>query len=218
MITLRPASVDGPLKLLVIGAHSDDIEIGCGGTILKLLDDDPGASVSWVVLSGSPERADEARLSASAYLERAGRRNAEDQVLLESFRDGFFPSNVPTLKEYFENRLKPLDPDLIFTHYRHDRHQDHRTVSELTWNTFRNHLIVEYEILKYDGDLGQPNLYVSLTEEQCQYKTSGLVSHFISQRGKHWFSEDTFWSMLRIRGVEGGVRFAEAFHLWKSVW
>ena len=206
--------MDPPLSVLCLGAHSDDIEIGAGGTILTLLRRFPGSRVHWVVLSALAERAREARTSANVLLGDAG---ASDVRLL-TFRDGFFPAQFEAIKEAFE-LLKELRPDLILTHHRADHHQDHRIVAELTWNTFRNHLILEYEVPKYDPDFGNPNLFVPITSEDAQAKVAALMSHFTSQRGRTWFTSDTFFGLMRIRGVQAGAPsgLAEAFYapkLW----
>jgi LmbE family N-acetylglucosaminyl deacetylase len=200
---------DRPLRVLAVGAHPDDIEIGCGGTMLRLVAEHPGLRVDWLVLSGAGERADEAADSAAAFLEGAGRT----RVMVERFRDGFFPYEGGAVKERFERLKAEVDPDVVFTHRLEDRHQDHRLVAELTWNTFRSHLILEYEIPKYEGDLGQPNLFVALEPEHGQRKVELLRKCFPSQAGRSWFSDDTFWALLRLRGVESGGpgRFAEAF-------
>lgn len=195
-------------RILCLGAHADDIEIGCGGTLLQLLQDDPETIVRWVVFSAQEERAREARQSAAAFLRDAG----DAEVTVASFTDGFFPYEGDSIKRFFEAELKSFTPDLVFTHHREDRHQDHRVVSDLTWNTFRDHLILEYEIPKYDGDLGQPNVYMPLSATICQEKVSALTDHFVSQHDKHWFDEETFRAHLRLRGVEAATRYAEAFH------
>lgn len=186
----------GP-RILCLGAHSDDIEIGCGGTMLKLLEQYPQAAVTWVVFSAEGRRKDEALLSADLFLKCA----KEKKVVALSFRDGFFPYVGWEIKEYFET-LKEEKPDLIFTHFRQDLHQDHRQICELTWNTFRDHLILEYEIPKYDGDLSTPNFFVPLDEEVCKRKVAYLASAFNSQGEKPWFTEETFFATLRMRGVE----------------
>jgi LmbE family N-acetylglucosaminyl deacetylase len=198
-----------PLRILCVGAHSDDIEIGCGGTLLTLLERYERACVKWVVFSGSEVRAAEALSSAELFLERA----AERQIDVLGFRDGFFPAQFAEIKEQFET-LKPFRPELVFTHYRDDRHQDHRVLSDLAWNTFRDHTILEYEIPKYDGDFGQPNVFVPLSPEIARRKTEILLSAFTSQRDKAWFDEQTFLATLRLRGMEcaAQARFAEAFY------
>ena len=165
---------DSEYRLLCLGAHSDDIEIGCGGTILALLDRYEHVSVLWVVFSSSDARAVEARASADAFLGGARRRD----VQVKNFRDGYFPFQGERIKEDFEAIKQRFDPDLILTHYRDDRHQDHRLISDLTWNTFRNHLILEYEIPKYDGDLGSPNFFVPLQESLCARKIRHLLENF----------------------------------------
>jgi LmbE family N-acetylglucosaminyl deacetylase len=206
---------DAPLRVLAIGAHADDIEIGCGGTILRLAGEHRDLAVDWVVLSGHGDRAGEASDSAAAFLAGvAGRR-----ITVERFRDGFLPYDGGAVKELFERLKSQVDPDLILTHRLEDRHQDHRLVSELTWNTWRDHLILEYEIPKYEGDLGQPNLFVPLAAEVCERKVELLRKGFPSQAGRDWFTDDTFWSMLRLRGLESRSpsRYAEAFHARKLV-
>jgi len=202
-------------RVLCIGAHCDDIEIGCGGTILKLTQNSDLIEVYWFVLASTPERSDEAETSANAFLKQAGKKS----IVIKSFRDGFLPYAGADVKECFEELKKNFSPDLIFTHYRHDLHQDHRVVNELTWNTFRNHLILEYEIPKYDGDLGAPNFFVPLAESICRDKVSMLMRFFASQRNKQWFDEDLFQGHLRLRGVEvaSPTRFAEAFHCRKLI-
>src|SRR5919108_753332 len=197
-----------PIKLLVLGAHSDDAEIGCGGTVLKLIQDGVVGSVCWVVLSGKDERIDEARVSAEAILAGA----PESQILQPGFRDGFFPYDGAGIKAFFEE-LKDFRPDLILTHQRHDLHQDHRITCELTWNTFRNHFILEYEIPKYDGDLRSPNVFMPLEPRHCEQKVEHLLDCFPTQRDKNWFTRETFMAVMRLRGVECNAAhgYAEGF-------
>jgi len=200
--------------VLAIGCHSDDIEIGCGGTILALLEHNPEIEVTWLVLSADGERGDEARASAAAFL--AGARR-EPRIVLESFRDSFFPYVGGEVKEVFE-RLKPeLSPDLVFTHAGTDLHQDHRLFAELTWNTFRNHLVLEFEIPKYDADLGSPNVFVPLEESTVDKKIETLLAQFASQRSTHWFTDDVFRGLMRIRGMEANspTGYAEGFRCRK---
>jgi LmbE family N-acetylglucosaminyl deacetylase len=201
-------------RVLAIGCHSDDIEIGCGGTLLALLARNPEVEVTWLVLSAEGERADEARESAAAFL--SGAKQAP-RVILESFRDSFFPYTGGDVKEAFE-RLKPeVSPQLVLTHASSDLHQDHRLVSELTWNTFRNHLILEFEIPKYDGDLGSPNVFVPLEGSVVDRKIELLLERFGSQRSRHWFTDDVFRGLMRIRGMEANspTGYAEAFRCRK---
>jgi LmbE family N-acetylglucosaminyl deacetylase len=204
---------DGALQVLCLGCHSDDIEIGCGGTILRLAEEYPGAVFHWVVFSANGARGEEARRAATLF---AGDRLRGP--LLKNFRDGFMPFEGAAVKEVFEE-LKALSPDVIFTHSRRDAHQDHRLIAESTWNTFRNHFILEYEIPKYDGDMGQPSVFVPLEKAVCQTKVRYLLEAFQSQRSKHWFEEDTFLSLMRLRGMEcnapGG--YAEAFFCRKMI-
>ena len=200
-------------KVLCLGAHSDDIEIGCGGTILRLLAVQRKLEVYWVVFSSTPEREKEARKSAQLFLKKAGRR----MILVKNFRASFLPFLGSDIKECFEGLKKQFSPDVIFTHYRNDLHQDHRIIADLTWNTFRNHLILEYEIPKYDGDWGSPNFFVRLDQSTCNKKIRYLLDAFRSQRKKHWFTEDTFRGLMRLRGIESSTRgkYAEAFYCRK---
>jgi LmbE family N-acetylglucosaminyl deacetylase len=213
--TLPEAMSEGAIALF-LGAHSDDIEIGCGGTILKLAEMYPNLYFYWVVLGSSGIRTEEALKSANLFLEGIDRKN----IVVKNFQDGFFPYIGADVKGYFEQLKREINPDLIFTHYRHDLHQDHRLVCELTWNTFRNHLILEYEIPKYDGDLGSPNLFVPISEQICQRKIRILFTSFLSQTKKQWFTEDTFQAIMRLRSIESASaeRFAEAFYCRKLLW
>jgi LmbE family N-acetylglucosaminyl deacetylase len=204
-----------PVRLLAIGAHPDDIEIGCCGTILKLLEEDALSAIAWVVLSGKGERADEARASAEAVLSGV----EEKRLMLRDFRDGFFPYDGGDIKEFFESLKSEFSPDMVLTHQRADLHQDHRVACELTWNTFRDHLILEYEVPKYDGDMGSPNLFVPLGEDLRRRKIDHLMTHFASQRPKRWFKDDLFSGLLRLRGMEcnSPTSFAEAFYCRKAM-
>jgi LmbE family N-acetylglucosaminyl deacetylase len=203
------------IRILCLGAHCDDIEIGCGGTILTLLEKYAHAEVHWVVFSSDSRREKEARSSAGKFLGKAWR----SRIKIEKFRNGFFPYIGGDIKEYFEKLKNRFIPDFIFTHYCKDLHQDHRIISELTWNTFRNHLILEYEIPKFDADLGTPNLYFSLEYPVCKYKNRTILSEFRTQGDKHWLTEDLLLSLLRIRGMEcvSPTKYAEAFHCRKMV-
>jgi LmbE family N-acetylglucosaminyl deacetylase len=203
-----------PLTVLCLGAHSDDLEIGCGGTILQLLAARPRVHVHWVVLSGDARRAREAQRSAERLLHGAARTT----ITLEGMRDGFFPYIGGTVKEFFEQLKTRVRPDLIFTHHRHDRHQDHRVVAELTWNSFREHFILEYEIPKYDGGLETPNVFVPIDKATCRRKVRHLMSSFASQRNKQWFDAETFLALLRLRGLESAspTGYAEGFHANKA--
>ena len=202
-----------PLNILCLGAHADDIEIGCGGTILKLARQFTDLHCSWIVFSSDERRRKEAKTSAERFLAEY----TEKRILVENFRDGFFPYHGGDIKEYFESLKSMSQPDLIFTHCRHDLHQDHRLLYELTWNTFREHLIFEYEIPKYDGDFGTPNVFVALDEKTSSQKVKILLTTFKSQLSKHWFTEDLLMSVLRIRGMESGGSsdLAEAFYCKK---
>jgi len=215
MLNLNFIPKASPFRVLCLGAHCDDIEIGAGGTILKLLAAHHDAEFHWVVFSSTPQRAPEARTSANLFLKEARKK----QIVVNDFKDGFFPYIGAGLKEYFERLQREFRPDLILTHYRNDLHQDHRLIAELTWNTFRNHFILEYEIPKYDGDLGNPNFFVHLDEALCRRKVEHLLNSFITQREKHWFTEDAFLAILRLRGIESCApgKYAEAFHCRKMV-
>jgi LmbE family N-acetylglucosaminyl deacetylase len=215
VLTFDFSKPPGLRRVLCLGAHCDDIEIGCGGTILRWLAEQPALEFYWVVFSSDRERRKEALRSSDAFL----RRTRKKKVCVEAFRNGFFPYVATEIKEYFENLKKRFSPDIIFTHCRDDRHQDHRLLSDLTWNTFRQHLILEYEIPKYDGDFAQPNLFVHLDEQLCRRKIRIILDTFKSQADKHWFTEDSFRAILRLRGVESAApeRHAEAFYCRKIV-
>ena len=208
-----PSPRTSPLRILCLGAHSDDIEIGCGGSILRILAEYGEVDVHWVVLSGAGARADEARTSAARFLEGA----SDARVQIADFQDSHFPSQIREIKLYFEQLKGEHPPDLIFTHYRHDLHQDHRVVSDLTWNTFRDHWILEYEIFKYDGDLGTPNFFIPLDKDMAESKVSILMESFVSQTSHRWFNPETFYSLMHLRGMECNARHgrAEAFHCRK---
>jgi LmbE family N-acetylglucosaminyl deacetylase len=202
----------GGRRILALGAHCDDIEIGCGGTMLRLAAD-PSNEITWVVFSSDPARAEEARRSVKAFLGEAPNR----RIVLHEFRDGYLPREGAAVKDAFEALKDQPDPDVVFTHYRDDLHQDHRLVNELTWNTFRDHLILEYEIPKWDGDFGQPSGFVGLDEELCAKKCEILLDAYPSQAGKPWFTADLFRSVARIRGMECRAPglLAEAFYIRK---
>ena len=200
-------------RVLCLGAHSDDIEIGSGGTLLKLVGERPDLEVWWIVFSATGPRAEEARQSASDFLADVIRK----KVKIGSFRESYFPTDWASIKDWFEEIKAVYDPDVVFTHYRDDRHQDHRVLSDLAWNTFRNHLILEFEILKYDGDLGSPNVFMPLSEQLCTRKIDLLAKHFKTQSTKHWFTRDSFEAMHRIRGIECGSARAEAFYCRKLI-
>jgi LmbE family N-acetylglucosaminyl deacetylase len=202
-------------KILCLGAHSDDIEIGCGGTIMRLIRENPQVDIHWVVLSSSGIRRAEALLSADRFLQGAGERTVD----VQDFRDSYFPDQWSAIKDHFHAIANSFTPDIVFTHRRDDAHQDHRVVAELTWCAFRKHLVLEYEIPKFEGDLGQPNVFVPLSESLIETKTTHLVESFASQRDKYWFSGETFRSLAQIRGLEANSeeRFAEGFHCRKLV-
>jgi LmbE family N-acetylglucosaminyl deacetylase len=189
--------------------------MGCGGTILKLIETYKNSFFYWVVLSSDNKRAQEALESAHSFLKHAKKK----KIIIKNFRDGFFPYIGSEIKEYFEQLKKEYSPDIVFTHYRNDLHQDHRVISDLTWNTYRNHFILEYEIPKYDGDLGSPNLFFHLNESISQKKIEYILQSFKTQHENSWFSKETFLSILRIRGIESNAqsKYAEAFYCRKVV-
>ena len=197
-----------PRRVLAVGCHADDVEIGCGGTLLALTREHPEIEVTWVVLGADGDRAAEARTSAEGFLAHAVRT----EIVLHGFRDAYMPYYGESVKDACAE-LKRVDPDLVFTHTRADLHQDHRLASELTWNTFRDHLVLEYEIPKVDGDLGTPNLFVPVSKELAEEKVERLVDAFATQRDKHWFDADVFLGLMRIRGMEcrSPSGYAEAF-------
>lgn len=201
-----------PLTILCLGAHSDDIEIGCGGTLLQLRQDDTKLKFHWVVFSATGKRGEEARKAADLFT-----NGCDKKIILKEYRDGFLPYSGAEVKNFFEELKGSVNPDLIFTHWQGDAHQDHRLICELTWNTFRNHLILEYEIPKYDGDMGRPNVFVPLEEPMCKMKVDNLREAFESQHAKPWFQRETFLGLMRLRGMESNAPsgYAEAFHARK---
>ncbi len=204
-----------PLEILCLGSHSDDIEIGCGGTLLTLAERHPGSRIHWVVFSAKDERRAEA-VRGSELFTAAGTLGKQ---ILRTFPDGFLPFVGDEVKNLFEELKRETNPDLIFTHYRKDAHQDHRLLSEVTWSTFRDHMILEYEIPKYDGDMGAPNFFVPLTDTVCRKKVSSILETFQSQHGRRWFREETFMALMRLRGMESNAPsgYAEAFYCRKLV-
>ena len=208
-------SSDAPLRILCLGAHSDDIEIGAGGTVLTLLQRHARTQVHWVVFGAPQERGEEARASAATFLDAASER----RVVVHGFRDGYFPAEFVALKDSFEALKQDFTPDLILTHHRDDHHQDHRVIAELTWNTWRDHLVLGYEIPKYDPDLGNPNVFVTLDAEVADRKVAALMQHFATQRSRRWFLPETFQALMRLRGVQAAAPsgLAEALYgpkLW----
>jgi LmbE family N-acetylglucosaminyl deacetylase len=210
-----PSSSDRPLHVLCIGAHADDIEIGCGGTLLRLLAERPETTVRWIVFSGNDVRRCEARNSAEAFLGKPGRH----QIDIFDFKDGYFPFHGAAIKDAFEALKNTIEPSLIFSHWTGDAHQDHRLIAELCHCTFRNHLILEYEIPKFDSDLGNPNVFVPLPREQMIRKVEFILANFPSQAARQWFDEATFTSLARLRGIgcNASEGLAEAFHATKLV-
>ncbi|GAC1687473.1 MAG: PIG-L family deacetylase [Candidatus Acidiferrum sp.] len=214
MIRLNlPAKHGDPVHILCLGAHSDDIEIGCGGTVLQLAEQYPGCVFHWVVFSATGVRKAEADSASRLFV-------APDNLkipFIKNFEDGFMPFVGGEVKRVFEELKRSISPDLVFTHYRKDAHQDHRLLAELTWSTFRDHLILEYEIPKYDGDMGQPNVFVPLGSELYETKVRYVMETFQSQRSKRWFQPETFLSLMRLRGMECNAPsgYAEAFYCHK---
>lgn len=204
-----------PLQLLCLGAHADDIEIGCGGTLLRLLRERPGSSIHWVVFSANPVREAEARASAADFLASAG----SSALAIHHFRESYFPSVASEIKDAFESIKRQLAPDLVLCHRKEDAHQDHRVIADLAWNTFRDHSIWEYEIPKYDGDLGHPNVYVPLSRADADAKVELILRHFPSQRTRAWFRSGTFQGLMSVRAVECNAAegAAEAFYVRKLV-
>lgn len=204
-----------PLTVLLLGAHSDDIEIGCGATVLRLVDERPDTIVHWVVFAAAGQRQEEAHASAAAFTAGA----ASTSVVTHSFRESYFPYVGDEIKDAFEALKADVQPDLVLSHRRDDEHQDHQTIGRLTWNTFRDHLICEYEIPKYEGDLGHPNLFVPVEAHVAERKVDLLMEHFGSQRSRRWFRPETFRALMSLRGVECNAPsgYAEAFHARKVV-
>jgi len=203
------------LQVLCLGCHSDDIEIGCGGSILRLAEQYPHCNFHWVVFSAVGVREVEARRAAQLFVPPA----QLEGPFLNNFRDGFMPFAGAEVKAAFEELKASISPDLIFTHNRKDAHQDHKLIAELTWNTFRDHFILEYEIPKYDGDMGQPNVFIPLETGLCNTKIAHLMAAFPSQQQKRWFEAETFRSLMRLRGMECNAPsgYAEAFYCRKLV-
>lgn len=203
------------LKILCLGAHCDDIEIGCGGTILKLIEEYSNITIYWVVFSCSEQRAHEATASSNKFLKEVSNK----KVIIKNLQDGLLYFQFKELNEYFEQLKQDFSPDLIFTHYRQDKHQDHRLISDFTWNTFRNNLILEYEIPESDGNLGLPNLFVHLNEAVCHRKIQYVMDAFPTKINQQHFTEESFRSILRIRGIESSSpsHYSEAFHCRKIV-
>ena len=202
-------------SVLLLGAHCDDIEIGCGATVRRMLREFDDLRVTWVVFSSNPAREKEARASADAFLQGC----ADATVHIKTFRNGYFPYVGAEIKDYFEELKRGLAPDIVFTHYGQDRHQDHRSISELSWNTFRDHLILEYEIPKYDGGLGSPGFFIPVSHEDLEEKTGYLQQYYASQQSKQWFTASTFEGLMRLRGIECNAPsgYAEAFYCRKAV-
>jgi LmbE family N-acetylglucosaminyl deacetylase len=207
MVSLQFARIS---TILCIGAHCDDIEIGCGGTLAHMVQSYPQVRIVWAVFSGDQARVAETRSAATELLGE----NVQVEFRLHEFRDSFFPGQYSDIKEAMGRLRREVEPDVVLTHFECDRHQDHRTLSELTWNAFRDHLVLEYEIPKYDGDLGRPNVYVALSEETARRKAGVLVRSFPSQARHDWFTADTFLALMRLRGVECRATsgFAEAYY------
>ena len=213
MLALIPRPADRPLSILCIGAHCDDIELGCGGTLRTVRELYPDASVHWIVLCSTSERAAEARRSADGWL--AG---TPASIEVHAFEDGYLPYNAAPVKRLFVELASRVRADVVFTHWEDDRHQDHRIVSELTWNHFRDHMILEYEIPKYDGDMGRPSVFVPLSRDECEHKARDLIAFYPTQRSKDWLTVDTVVALARLRGIESRspTGYAEAFHCRKA--
>jgi LmbE family N-acetylglucosaminyl deacetylase len=214
LANLGLGSIESP-SILCLGAHCDDIEIGCGATLASIAEAHPGARFDWAVFCGGEDRREESRRAAQDIL------NGSPNVSLHffDFRDGYLPYFGTDAKDALRKLAATLQPDIVFTHYRDDAHQDHRLVSEITANEFRRQLLLEYEIPKFDGDLGNPNVYFPVSEQEISRKTKALIQHFPSQADKHWFTEETFRSLARLRGIEAGATsdYAEAYYCRKLV-
>lgn len=212
---MKIAADGARLRVLCLGAHCDDIEIGCGGTLLRLAEDHPGLSVHWAVFSGDRERRAEAEASAADFLQGVADKTLE----FLNFDDGYMPWQGALVKREFERLKRSVEPDLVLCHWRRDAHQDHRLIGEMAWNTFRDHLVLEYEIPKYDGDSGNPNLFVPLPRASAERKVSSILHHFASQRRRAWFTAETFQALLRLRGIQCNAAsgLAEAFYASKLV-
>jgi LmbE family N-acetylglucosaminyl deacetylase len=211
MLRLKPdGGGEGPLQILCLGCHSDDIEIGCGGAVLKLAAERQDAEFHWVVFSTKGVRGFEAASAAKQFVDPSRMK----RIILKEFRDGYMPFAGADIKNVFEQIKREVSPDIIFTHNRQDAHQDHRLIADLTWNTFRDHLILEYEIPKYDGDMGRPSVFMPLSTDVCEKKVSLIVDTFKSQSDKRWFERETFMSLMRLRGMECNAPsgYAEAFY------
>ncbi len=202
-------------KLLCLGAHPDDIELGVGGTVMRMIEQNPGLQIRWVVFAGvDPVRAEEARRSAAQFTAGA----ADVCIEIYEFKDAYLPWQGEQDKEAFEALKNNFSPDLIFTHHGDDSHQDHRLISELTWNTWRDHSILEYEILKWDGDLGKPNVFIPIEDSVCQRKVEQIYDAYTTQQARSWFKKENFQALMRIRGVECNADYAEAFYARKILW
>jgi LmbE family N-acetylglucosaminyl deacetylase len=215
MLRLTPEAGKAPLRILCLGCHADDIEIGCGGAVLKLAAEHKEAEFRWVVFSAQGVRASEAASAAKQFVDPSRLK----KVTLKEFRDGYMPFAGAEIKDVFEDLKREVSPDIVFTHNRRDAHQDHRLIAELTWNTFRNHLVLEYEIPKYDGDIGRPNVFIPLSRTECDEKVRLIIDAFKSQSGKGWFEPETFKALMRLRGMECNAPsgYAEAFYGRKLV-
>ncbi len=202
------ARLDGARRIVCLGAHPDDIEIGCGGTIRRWTAE-RDLEVTWAVLSGEGVRADEARAGAATFLTDAATASVE----IADFPDSRFPADWAAIKTWIHDLASRAEPDLVFTHRLEDRHQDHRVVGEIAWQAFRDAVILEYEIPKWEGDPGVANAYVSLDRETVDAKVDALLATFESQREKPWFDAETFRGLMRLRGVEchAADGYAEAF-------
>ena len=210
MHPLRFANFAQRPVILCLGAHCDDIEIGCGATLVRWAREYPGARFVWVVFASDEARSAETRAASARLLGP----QADVDLRFHGFRDTYMPAQAERVKDAFNELKANVQPDVVLTHHLNDRHQDHRLVAELTWNTFRRHLVLEYEIPKYEGDLGQPNLFVPVAAEDLQRKVDALIECYVSQRGRDWFTADTFRALARLRGIEctAPAGFAEAFH------
>ncbi len=212
MLGLELAKPDGrPLSVLVVGAHPDDIEIGAGGTLLNLSDSQPGLRVHYVVLTGTPQRQEEARAAAESFLS-----GADLTVDLHALPEGRLPAVWADVKDVLEDVARTCAPDLILAPSSHDAHQDHRTIGEIIPTVFRDGLSLSYEIPKWDGDFGRPSLYVALSSQTARRKVELLHKCYPSQSARDWWDDEVFLGLARLRGMECRAGYAEGFTCSKA--
>lgn len=212
MLNLVPAGTGHPLRVLALAAHCDDVEIGAGATILRLLRDHEDASLCIVIASSDAEREAEARDAARALAAESG---ASVDVFVGGLPENVLPAHTGTVRDLVLAHGRPFAPDLVFAPHLHDRHQDHRVLAETAHQLFRDHPILEYEIAKYDGDLHTPNVYAAASPDDATAKVDLLERCYPSQHGRTWFDREAFFALMRVRGIECNARYAEGFHCRK---